>query len=63
MGEAAEFEAEPSIDELADLMEVVLGICQVKGWKSGELEQVRLRKHEERGGFEKERILKRVSYR
>ncbi len=39
MGEAAEFEAEPSIDELADLMEVVLGICQVKGWKSGELEQ------------------------
>ncbi|MCH2665708.1 hypothetical protein MK139_15355 [bacterium] len=62
MGEAAEFEAEPSIDELADLMEVVLEICQVKGWKSGELEQIRLRKHEERGEFEKGRILKRVSY-
>lgn len=52
--ELAEFEAENSLEELADIQEVVNALAEVLGGK-GQLEQVRSKKAEERGGF-KDRI-------
>lgn len=51
--ELDEYLADGSIEELADLLEVVRACAIARGYTLDELEAVRSRKAQERGGFEK----------
>ncbi len=53
--EIAEYQADKSIEEMADVLEMLYAICEARGHSIEELHQVRDKKREERGGFE-ERI-------
>ncbi len=55
--EVAEFTTEESIEEMADIFEVVHAINRAKGWSWAEVDKVRQQKLDERGGFEKRIIL------
>ncbi len=58
--ECAEYQADKSIEELADIMEVVYAIAKVRGCSLEKLESIRKQKAEQRGGFEKRILLKEV---
>ena len=47
-------------EELADIIEVINAICQLKGLSKEELEEIRKRKADERGRFHKKTILEYV---
>lgn len=49
--EVAEYQADKSIEEMADIMEVVFAICEARGYSVDELMRVREDKREKRGGF------------
>lgn len=49
--EFAEYQADKSIEELADMLEVMYTIAEARGWSVSELEAVRRDKAEKRGGF------------
>ena len=49
--EVAEYQADKSIEEMADVLEVLFAICEARGSSVDELMQVREAKCEERGGF------------
>ena len=49
--EAAELHADPCLEEMADLAEVLLALCEAHGYTAQELHAARLKKHEARGGF------------
>ena len=49
--ECAEYQADKSIEELADMLEVMYAIAEARGWSVSELEAVRRDKAEKRGGF------------
>ena len=51
--EVDEYIASNEIEELADIMEVIYSILHNRGVTVGELETMRLKKKEERGGFSK----------
>lgn len=51
--EVDEYIASNEIEELADIMEVIYSILHNRGMTVGELETMRLKKKEERGGFSK----------
>jgi len=53
--EVAEYHADKSIEEMADVLEVLYAICEARGHSLEELEQVRKEKSDKRGAF-KERI-------
>ena len=53
--EVAEYQADKSIEEMADVLEVLFAICEARGYSVEELMRVRESKREKRGGF-KERI-------
>ena len=53
--EVAEYQADKSIEEMADVLEVLFAICEARGYSVEELMQVRESKRKKRGGF-KERI-------
>ena len=53
------FEAE-SIEELADVLEVIEAIYPCFSWNKEEVEKARLEKKEKRGGFEKKIILEAI---
>jgi len=53
--EVAEYQADKSIEEMADVLEVLYAICEARGHSLEELEQVRKEKSNKRGAF-KERI-------
>lgn len=55
--EVAEFNSSETIDELADLMEVMLSILKEREWSVEQLEQVRIQKYKKLGGFNKRIIL------
>lgn len=55
--EVHEFIQNPSMEELADILEVIESIKCVKGFKTEEIESVRLEKKRERGGFNEKIIL------
>ncbi|MBU2566271.1 nucleoside triphosphate pyrophosphohydrolase [Patescibacteria group bacterium] len=55
--EVDEFLQSISLEEAADVLEVVLAICQTKGLDIKDLESIRERKAEERGTFIKKIIL------
>lgn len=50
--EIAEYQADKSIEEMADVLEVLFAICEVRGHSVEELMEVRNAKREKRGGFE-----------
>ena len=58
--EMEEYQRDKSIDELADLLEVVYSVAKARGWSVEELENVRIKKAEKRGGFEDRIYLKEV---
>ena len=55
--EVEEFNAKPSIEELADILEVLDAIIEFKRFSKAELEKVKKNKRRERGGFKKRIIL------
>lgn len=58
--ELAEYQASKSLEELADLLEVMRAVVNARGWTLEELERVRADKTAKRGGFEKKILLKEV---
>lgn len=56
--ELNEYEESKSLEELADLLEVMYAVVKARGWSLEELEQIRKEKAEQRGGFEKRILLK-----
>ena len=58
--EVDEFLEEPSVEELADIQEVLLSLSQRLGFTRQELEQVRETKAAHRGGFGDNWILEEV---
>ena len=59
--ELAEYQASHEVEELADLMEVIIAAAEALGSSYDELEAIRLRKKNKRGGFEKHIYLESVS--
>ena len=53
--EIAEYQADKSLEEMADILEVLFAICEARGYSVDELMKVRDEKRENRGGF-KEKI-------
>ncbi|MCI8473974.1 MAG: nucleoside triphosphate pyrophosphohydrolase [Oscillospiraceae bacterium] len=58
--ELAEYQESKSLEELADLLEVVGTVVKARGWSWEQLEQVRKEKAVQRGGFENRLLLKEV---
>lgn len=58
--ELAEYQESKSLEELADLLEVMQAVVQARGWTWQQLEQARQVKAAQRGGFEKKILLKEV---
>jgi predicted house-cleaning noncanonical NTP pyrophosphatase (MazG superfamily) len=48
---------ESALEELADILEVVNALAEVHGFSIEQLEQVRVRKVDQRGGFQKKLFL------
>jgi predicted house-cleaning noncanonical NTP pyrophosphatase (MazG superfamily) len=55
--ECDEFVESRSVEELADIFEVINAILQFKGVTFEEIDELRLKKREERGSFEKRILL------
>ena len=58
--EVEEYQAEPSLEELADIIEVIRAIVNLRGEAWEQLERVRVGKAEKRGAFEKRLVSKAV---
>lgn len=58
--ELSEYHRDHSIDELADLVEVVYAAVKARGFTVEQLEEIRTRKAAKRGAFEKRILLKKV---
>lgn len=58
--ELEEYQANKSIEELADLLEVIYAVTAARGSSISELEEIRKKKRDERGGFEDKIFLKEV---
>lgn len=61
--ELAEYQESKSLEELADLFEVMRAVVKARGWTMEKLEQVRADRADRRGGFEKKILLKEVEER
>lgn len=61
--EINEFLKDPCIEELADILEVLYAIADFKFEGKKELERIRAKKFEERGGFKKKLILEETDDR
>lgn len=58
--ELTEYQESKSLEELADLLEVMRAVVKARGWTLDQLEQVRAEKAAKRGQFEKRILLKEV---
>lgn len=58
--EVAEFLANPSIEEVIDIFEVIYSICVIKGIPTNKLEEIRQKKADKRGSFKNRIILERT---
>ena len=58
--ELAEYQESKSMEELADLLEVVRAVAAARGSSMEQVEGIRQRKARERGGFEKRILLMNV---
>ncbi len=59
--ELNEYHKDQSIEELADLLEVIYAAAAARGCTAEQLERVRAEKAEKRGGFEKQIFLLEVN--
>lgn len=55
--EAKEVATDRNKGEVADLLEIMYAICAFENWDMKEIEQIRLEKLKERGGFDQRIIL------
>ena len=55
--EVTEYQNDKNPEELADILEVIYRIIQLQGISKEELEQIRIKKLQERGGFDKNLFL------
>ena len=51
--ELSEYQQDKSIEELADLLEVIYAVAVARGYSVEDLERIRVEKAEKRGAFEK----------
>jgi predicted house-cleaning noncanonical NTP pyrophosphatase (MazG superfamily) len=58
--EVNEYQEDKSLEEMADVLEVLYAICNARGYTVKELEAKRIQKNVERGGFEKRLYLEYV---
>jgi predicted house-cleaning noncanonical NTP pyrophosphatase (MazG superfamily) len=58
--ECAEYQADKSIEEMADVLEVLYAIAKARGYSVGELERIRSEKAAKRGGFAEKIFLEKV---
>ena len=58
--ECAEYQADKSLEELADMLEVMYAIAEARGWSVSDLEAVRRDKADKRGGFRDKVYLEHV---
>ena len=58
--ELAEYQQSKSLEELADLLEVIGAVVRARGYTWEQLADILKKKKEERGGFEKRILLKEV---
>lgn len=58
--EAIEFKNAKSVEELADLLEVVDAVIALYGWTHEDIQTMKAHKKQERGGFEKHLILEKT---
>jgi predicted house-cleaning noncanonical NTP pyrophosphatase (MazG superfamily) len=58
--EIAEYQESKSIDEIADVLEVLLAICKARGFTEQELMDVKAKKAEKNGAFNHKIYLKTV---
>ena len=58
--ELAEYHKDKSIEELADLLEVIYAATEARGYSLDELEKIRQEKVAKRGAFQKRLLLKEV---
>ncbi len=59
--ELKEYHEDQNLEELADLLEVLFAVTKARGYSIEELEYLRKKKAEERGGFSKKILLKEVT--
>ena len=55
--ELGEYQESKNVEELADILEVIYRIAQLKGISKEELEKIRIKKLQDRGGFDKNLFL------
>lgn len=58
--ELKEYQESGSLEELADLLEVMHAVAEARGSSMAEVEAIRLRKREARGGFDRRLMLTEV---
>ena len=58
--ELAEYQESKSMEELADLLEVMRAVALARGSSIEEVEEIRRHKAEQRGGFERKILLEEV---
>lgn len=58
--ELAEYQESKSLEELADLLEVIRAVAVARGSSMDEIENIRKNKSDARGGFEKRLLLSEV---
>lgn len=58
--EVAEYQTDKNLEEMADVLEVLQAICIARGYNLDELETMRAKKAEERGGFKDKVFLEYV---
>ena len=59
--ELLEYHQDQTIEELADLLEVLYAAANARGYSIEEIEQVRVEKQKARGGFDRKILLKSVT--
>lgn len=58
--EVAEYQVDKSLEEMADVLEVLYAICVARGYSLDELEKMRIMKAQKRGGFNEKVFLEYV---
>lgn len=58
--EVAEYQADKNLEEMVDVLEVLQAICMARGYSLAELEAMRAKKSEKRGGFKEKIFLEYV---
>ena len=59
--ELLEYHKDQNVEELADLLEVIYAVVKARGYSIEEVDQVRVEKRKERGGFDERILLKSVT--